>query len=127
MKENKWPAPMGGMCSCTRGGGRGATNVSADMLLSDRTCDKCCRSNLLVLLYEGGKGGWGGVVKSCSPGRCKALGCEDQQGIKEGRGRTFGGGGSNFSDVRLAMFSMTIAGPFPREGRFKTQSESKSF
>ena len=111
------------MCSCTRG----ATNVSADMLLSDRTCDKCCRSNLLVLLYDGGKGGWGGVVKSCSPGRCKALGCEDQQGIKEGRGRTFGGGGSNFSDVRLAMFSMTIAGPFPREGRFKTQSESKSF
>ena len=51
----------------------------------------------------------GGVVKSCSPGRCKAQGCEDQQGIKEGRGRTFGGGGSNFSDVRLAMFSMTIA------------------
>ena len=33
MKENKWPAPRGR---------RGATNVSADMLLSDRTCDKCC-------------------------------------------------------------------------------------
>ena len=36
----------------------GATNVSADMLLSDRTCDKCCRSNLLVLFYDG-DGGWG--------------------------------------------------------------------
>ena len=53
MKENKWTAPMGEMCSCTSG--RGATNVSADMLLSDRTCDKCCRSNLLVLFYDG----WG--------------------------------------------------------------------
>ena len=60
MKENKWPAPMGGMCSCTRG----ATNVSADMLLSDRTCDKCCRSNLLVLLYDGG---WGGSRKKLQP------------------------------------------------------------
>ena len=89
------------------------------MLLSDRTCDKCCRSNLLVLLYDGGKGGWGGVVKSCSPGRCKALGCEDQQGIKEGRGRTFGGGGSNFSDVRLAMFSMTIARPICFRGKIQ--------
>ena len=53
--------------ACSRGGdvqlykwegGRGATNVSADMLLSDRTCDKCCRSNLLVLFYDG-DGGWG--------------------------------------------------------------------
>ena len=47
------------MCSCTRG----ATNVSADMLLSDRTCDKCCRSNLLVLLYDGGWGGESEVLR----------------------------------------------------------------
>ena len=26
----------------SQGEGRGASNVSADMLLSDRTCDKCC-------------------------------------------------------------------------------------
>ena len=68
MKENKWPAPVGEMCSCTRGreGGRGATNVSADMLLSDRTCDKCCRSNLLVLFYDGGRG-VGGSRKKLQP------------------------------------------------------------
>ena len=64
MKENKWTAPMGEMCSCTSG--RGATNVSADMLLSDRTCDKCCRSNLLVLLYDGGRG-VGGSRKKLQP------------------------------------------------------------
>ena len=47
-------------------GGRGATNVSADMLLSDRTCDKCCRSNLLVLFYDGGRG-VGGSRKKLQP------------------------------------------------------------